>query len=182
MTLPAAGGRPDPASLQRLLDECDIRDCIHRYCRGVDRLDDELVRPAYHPDAIDDHGVFRGTVEEFIGWAFPLHRARHHGHQHYVTNHTAEIVGDVARTETYFTIVARNRTGTPVTLHGGRYIDRFERRGGVWRIAHRVSMIEWIGGLADADLPSVTRRPNGVVARDRGDTSYDEFFLRPLGG
>src|SRR3546814_19209297 len=28
-------------------------------------------------------------------------------------------------------------------LIGGRYIDRFERRDGVWRIAHRTGLLDW---------------------------------------
>ncbi|OCB22538.1 hypothetical protein A5689_17550 [Mycobacterium intracellulare subsp. yongonense] len=165
--------------MQQLLDERDILACVHRYCRGVDRLDEALVRSAYHSDAIDDHAVFRGSVDEFIMWAFAFHRERHLSHQHYVTNHTAEIVGDIARSETYFVMAARNRQGASVTLHGGRYVDRFERRRGLWRIAHRVSMVEWVGGLADPKLPMVSRAPNGTIARDLNDTSYDDWFLRP---
>jgi hypothetical protein len=168
---------PDPRRLQELIDRADIHDALLRYTRGVDRLDEELLRSAYHPDAIDDHGIFRGTVEEFIAWAFAGHRAGHHGEQHYITNHTCEIDGDVAHTETYFMMVGRNRTGTPVTLHGGRYIDQFERREGNWRIAHRVSMVEWTGGVTEADLPPVDRKENGTVARDRSDTSYDRPLL-----
>ncbi|ONH31655.1 nuclear transport factor 2 family protein [Pseudofrankia asymbiotica] len=167
---------PDPRRLQELIDRQDILDCVHRYTRGVDRLDEELLRSAYHPDAIDDHGIFHGPVDEFIAWAFAGHRANHRAEQHYVTNHTCEIDGDVAHTETYFVMVGQNVTGTPVTLHGGRYVDQFERRDGEWRILHRVSLVEWVVGTTDADLPPVDRRPNGTVARDRDDVSY----RRPL--
>jgi hypothetical protein len=166
----------DPRRLQELIDRQDIHDALLRYTRGVDRLDEDLVRAAYWPGAIDDHGVFRGTVEEFITWAFAGHRKAHHGEQHYIMNHTCDLDGDVAHTETYFVMVGRNRTGTPVTLHGGRYIDQLEKRDGEWRIAHRVSMVEWVGGVTEPDLPPVQREENGVVARDRTDTSYD----RPL--
>ncbi|HJY93624.1 MAG TPA: nuclear transport factor 2 family protein, partial [Streptosporangiaceae bacterium] len=38
-----------------------IRQAALRYCRGVDRLDAELMRSAYHNDATDDHGVFVGS-------------------------------------------------------------------------------------------------------------------------
>lgn len=168
---------PDPVRLQELLDRQDILDCLHRYTRGVDRLDEDLLRSAYHPGAIDDHGIFRGPVEEFIPWAFAGHRANHHGEQHYITNHTCELDGDVAHTETYFVMVGQNRAGTPVTLHGGRYVDQFERRDGEWRIAHRVSMVEWTGGVTTPDLPAVDRKANGTVARDRRDTSYDRPLL-----
>ncbi|MDQ7903881.1 nuclear transport factor 2 family protein [Phytohabitans sp. ZYX-F-186] len=163
--------------LRRLLDRQEILDCVYRCCRGVDRLDRDLLLSAYHPGAIDDHGIFRGTVEEFADWAFAGHRANHRGHHHYVMNHTCDLDGDVAHTETYYIFVGQNRAGTPVTLHGGRYLDRFERRAGRWAIAYRVSLLEWVGGVAEPDLPPVERRPGGVVARDRTDSSY----ARPLG-
>lgn len=168
---------PDPGRVQELIDRQDILAALLRYTRGVDRLDEDLVRSAYHPGAIDDHGVFRGTVDQFITWAFAGHRANHNGEQHYVTNHTCEIDGDVAHTETYFVMVGQNKTGTPVTLHGGRYIDQVEKRDGEWRIAHRVSMVEWVGGVTPPDLPPVNRKKNGTVARDRTDTSYDRPLL-----
>lgn len=56
--------------VRELKDRQDIRDCLVRYCRGVDRFDREMVRSAYHPDAMDDHGDFVGGVENFIDWAF----------------------------------------------------------------------------------------------------------------
>ncbi|WP_221890845.1 nuclear transport factor 2 family protein [Microbispora sp. KK1-11] len=34
-------------------DQQEIHEVVLRYCRGVDRLDMDLVRSAYHPDAID---------------------------------------------------------------------------------------------------------------------------------
>ena len=52
--------------IQHLIDRQAILDCLTRYGRGVDRFDRELVLSAYHPDAIDDHGAFVGTREEFI--------------------------------------------------------------------------------------------------------------------
>lgn len=168
---------PSPARLQELVDRQDILDALLRYTRGVDRLDHDLLRSAYWPGAVDDHGVFRGPIEEFLPWADNVHRTMHHGTQHVIANHTCEIDGDVAHTETYMVMVGMNKTGTPVTLHGGRYIDQLERRDGEWRIAHRVSMVEWTGGVVPPDLPPVEREPNGTVARDRSDTSYDRPLL-----
>ena len=60
------------------------------HTRGMDRLDRELLRSAYHDDAIDDHVGFVGPVDEFIDWAFTYHAAQTR-HQHYLTNHTAEV-------------------------------------------------------------------------------------------
>ena len=35
--------------LQELLDRQDILDCVHRYCRAVDRFDREMLLSVYHP-------------------------------------------------------------------------------------------------------------------------------------
>ena len=56
------------AVLRELLDRQEIHDCLMRYSRGVDRLDPDLIRSAYHDDAIDDHGMFVGTRDEFVDW------------------------------------------------------------------------------------------------------------------
>ena len=47
--------------LAELADREAIRDCLHRYCRGVDRCDEDMLRSAYWEDAHDDHVVFAGT-------------------------------------------------------------------------------------------------------------------------
>jgi hypothetical protein len=57
MTLDGQGGM---ARLQELVDRADILDCVQRYARGIDRHDVELVASCYHPDAIDDHGLYVG--------------------------------------------------------------------------------------------------------------------------
>ena len=170
--------------LQELLDRQDILDCLHRYTRGVDRLDRDLILSAYHPGAIDDHGAFCGPVEEFVDWVHEFHSTRHHMEHHYVTNHICELDGDVAHTETYFIFVGQNAAGTPTTVHGGRYLDKFERRNDEWRIANRVCISEWAGGLTGADLPNpLPRTVPGISARDTTDASYirplDAFVARP---
>ena len=45
---------------EQLSDMQCIRDAALRYCRGVDRLDVELMKSAYWEGATDDHGVFVG--------------------------------------------------------------------------------------------------------------------------
>jgi len=39
-------------AITELVDERDIRNVLTRYCRGIDRIDMELVRSCYHPDAV----------------------------------------------------------------------------------------------------------------------------------
>jgi hypothetical protein len=62
-----------PEELERavvaLQDRQAIQDVLMTYSRGIDRLDRELLLSVYHDDAIDDHGVFVGSPEEFADWA-----------------------------------------------------------------------------------------------------------------
>jgi hypothetical protein len=183
-----------PAIVQGMQDREAIRDCLMRYCRGVDRFDRELILSAFHPDFIDEHGKFVGTREEFVDWALGQHRETHLSHQHYLMNHRCDLAGDVAHTETYFLFVAMNRKGKPVQMNGGRYVDRFEKRNGVWAIAYRELLREWanLDEIPDmSDLSSFTSTRaflspemrafmNGGPAsrRDRSDRSYS----RPLAG
>ena len=52
--------------LETLIAKQEITDVVYAYARGIDRLDFELVRSCYHPDAYDDHGAFKGNVDDFI--------------------------------------------------------------------------------------------------------------------
>jgi len=171
----------DDAQLARLgdlADRSEILDCVNRYCRGMDRLDRELARSAYHEGAIDDHVAFVGPVDDFLDWSFGYH-ATQVRHQHYITNHVVELAGDVAHGETYYLFVGTMLDeAAPLTITGGRYLDRFERRDGRWAIAARVCTVEWM-----TDAPSLLSGPavdfvatRCTISRDPSDTSYD----RPL--
>lgn len=172
----------EPSARERaiddLLDRREIADCVQRYARGVDRLDAELILSAYHDDAFDDHGAFRGSPQEFVDWYIPYAKASFSVHHHYVLNHTCEVDGDVAHCETYY-LFAGQGTGedSAPSLHGGRYVDRFERRAGVWAIAARINLAEWSGGLALLPSPPGVREEPGRSARDRSDSSYDRPLL-----
>lgn len=164
----------DARLLQELVDRQDIVDCIHRYCRGVDRLDRELVLSAYHRDAVDHHGPFVGTPEQFVDWVFENQRTNLVRHQHMVLNHSADLDGDVAHTETYYFVSTTGNDGS-LALSGGRYVDQFRRRSGRWAIASRVCVREWKGRVdAIESDPALDEFARGT--RDRSDISY----RRPL--
>jgi hypothetical protein len=165
------------ARLRELADRTEIFDCMTRYARGMDRLDRDLVRSAYHDDAIDDHVTFVGPVGDFIDWAFAYH-ATQVRHQHYVTNHCVDIQGDEAHAETYYVFVGTDRDpAEPLTMVGGRYIDRLERRDDRWAIAARRCLVEWSIAPDSQGGPGVELdRAGGGIARDRSDPSYE----RPL--
>ena len=127
----------DP-QIQRLLDRAAIQDCLARYARGMDRHDEELVLSAYFEDAVDHHGQFTGSPRELAAWGADQHESVWDAHQHFLSNVTIEFDGDIAHVETYVMFVQRRRGGGVVDFGGGRYVDRFERRAGDWRIAARV--------------------------------------------
>ena len=168
----------DQNALQTLTNRMAIMDCLTRYARGVDRFDRDIVLSAYHPDAVDDHGEFVGSPEEFVDWAFSLHEQGQISTQHQLTNHSCEIDGDVAHTETYYIFNARNRDES-LWIAGGRYLDRLELRAGEWKIAMRYCVVEWSGSIAAGPIPFseiADVHLNGAPGRDRSDPSY----LRPL--
>lgn len=168
-----------PAELRQLLDRQQIHDCILRYCSAVDRFDREMLLSVYHPDAIDDHGAFVGGREAFVDWAFAYHTKYQHTHKHFVLNHRCELDGDTAHTETYWLFTGNNRQAPLASLHTGRYLDRFEKRSGVWAIAARKCIIEGGGALTDIPVDPAALAAyaaTGVATRDRSDPSY----LRPL--
>lgn len=178
-------------AIRELQDLQAIHDCLMAYSRGIDRLDRDLLLSVYHPDAIDDHGVFVGGPEEFVDWAIAMHTKTHLSHQHCVLNYTVDLDGDVAHTETYYMFVGMNREGSPLAVSGGRYVDRLEKREGRWAIATRVCVRDWapldevpktldaaamtvVKGLDDATIARM--RSGAQPARDRSDVSY----RRPL--
>ncbi|MDH6590222.1 hypothetical protein M2165_000111 [Variovorax sp. TBS-050B] len=132
------------AALQSLLDREAIRECLFRYCRGIDRAEETALRSAYWDDATDCHGAWHGSASGFIDQA--LARLRQGGRRvHQVTNIAIELHGDVAAVESaFFALQAPAATPTLETFLCGRYVDRFERRGGEWRIAARTVVYDWI--------------------------------------
>ena len=150
-----------------------------RYARGLDRLDKSLARSCYWDDAIEDHGHFIGTPDDFIPWADST-TIMFESTQHGILNHFCELAGDEAYCETYFlfTGVARK---PPHLLSTGRYIDHFQRRNGEWRIANRVTIVEGTLALASFELapgmpPAYGPGEVCPATRDRNDVSYH----RPL--
>ena len=163
----------DEVRLEALLAKQEVRDVIHRYCRGIDRMDETLVRSCYHTDATDEHGSFSGDVDAFIEWTWKLLR-RYDSTMHFVGNVLVEPNGDTARAETYGIAFHQTEGGPPERnlVTGFRFIDRFECRGGPWRIAKRVSTTEWVRrDLPEMHWPIQDTLRRGT--RDRTDPVYE---------
>ncbi len=161
------------AAISQLLDRRAIEDVLLRYCRGIDRLDLELVRSCYHADATDSHGGFSGTRDAFVAWVGKL-LARFESTMHFVGNSLIEVAGDAAVAETYAIAFHRSREAEPNLnlIVGVRYVDRFEKREGAWKIARRVCVTEWSRVDDEAGrFPIAKGHITGK--RDRSDVLYE---------
>lgn len=125
--------------LRDALDRIAIEQILARYCHAVDRRDRDMLASVYWDDSYDIHISFQGRADAFIDWLMDLLKGD------YITSHilgqsSIELDGDEARVETYVMghHARPNAEGDDIVVVGtGRYIDRFEKRGGEWRIARR---------------------------------------------
>ena len=148
--------------LQSLLDKQACAEVMTTYCRAIDHMDEALLRSVFHPDSQHHHG-FEGPSSDpgakggdFVAYALSVLGTHTHTH-HQLGNILIELEPDgvTAFTEAYFTAYHRMRAkgdpkagtnayDTPMDfLVGGRYMDRMEKRDGVWKIAYRVGMTDW---------------------------------------
>ena len=184
-------------SIQSLIDRQEIAHVLAMYCRAIDRLDLELLKSVYHPDATDDHGSFSGNAHEFAEIIIATLSDVVIDGMHTVTHSAIELSGTWATVESYYLAYQLCRGGrTAVTTFfgdryaaavndqgaidvnqdffcGGRYIDLFEKRDS-WKILRRKITNEW-----NVVRPTSRITDQGQIAlynlpglRDRRDPVY----------
>lgn len=167
--------------MEQILVKDEIREVIMRLARGTDRRDKELIRSCYHPDAIDDHGGFRGSPEGFADWVVEVLQTMKTMHS--LGQIRIEVQGNVAYAESYC-LAHHIFEGSPDLLPEGvppgtadwfmglRYLDRFEKRGGgPWLIANRLCAYEW-GYMVSASQKWELGDSYTWGRTDRQDPSY----------
>jgi ketosteroid isomerase-like protein len=168
--------------LESMLSKHEIQEVLMRYGRGVDRADEELLKSCYHADATEEHGsAYAGPAHAYIEGA--VGRIRKMGTMaHYICNIHISLEGDLAYVEAYVLTFARfDKDGESFdTFTGGRICDRFERRDGEWKIAHRKLAFDW-----NRDVPSQEGWCLGMFdpadpkmnmgEKNSGDVSYKRF-------
>jgi hypothetical protein len=136
-------------SFERDLDLALTRQALHElsmaYCRGADRADAALLASCFHDDASVVAGAFNGRAREFAVQVTAHIRDNLKRVFHSVANEWFQIDGDRAVGESYAIAVATASDGgrDTDTITGGRYLDRYERRAGEWKIAERVFVQDW---------------------------------------
>jgi hypothetical protein len=161
----------DRLAIQRLADKQAIRDCVHRYARGMDRHDEEILRSVFYDDAIDNHGDVVLAPDDFVTWANKWHENVSVHHMHGMTSHYSDMEGDEAHAVTYVLFALCRKDGTTVHVGGGRYVDRLLRRAGEWRVILRRLVIDWRFNAGNwAPARRLDQHPRGTW--DTGDLSY----------
>lgn len=141
-------------AIQVLLDKQACTELVYRFARGLDRVDEAIIRSVFHPDGTDHHGAFKGDVDAFVSWVMPT-LATMERTQHVIGNILVEVSGDRAWSEAYFVAYhdMANAAGELIRMTvAGRYLDRFERRGGEWRIKHREFVSDWSASEPRTDM------------------------------
>lgn len=174
--------QPSAEAIQALINKQAVTEVLLRYCRAIDRRDADLMRRTYWPDAIDDHAVFTGNVEEFIAYSFPFMEGV--VSQHQITNIWVELTGDgSAFSECYFQgfhDFPAETGGRLERVVGGRYLDRHERRDGEWRILSRTLAIDWYNERPGNSVWDSGRYAN--LKNRGGPKPHDPLYrLHPLG-
>lgn len=172
-------------TVDEVVARAQITDVLYRYCRGLDRMDKPLTLSCWHPGGTDDHGrIFTGTAEAYLDWVWPVHEAMI-ATRHMITNIQIELHGDWAGSEAYASLILRIPRGAEVydCFFHSRYLDRFERIDGVWKIRHRTQvrdfaryeLVEAVGDPPPGPSLIVPNNPEAtpaVATRDETDPSF----------
>lgn len=156
-----------------------ITDVLHRYARGWDRLDEETLRSCFHSDSTHQHGGFKGLSHDFItaGWkSVQVTKSM----THMISNIMIELEGDQAVSECYFLAHHRRPAKTNPEedmdwFLKGRYLDRFERRNGEWKISHRTGLSDFARTFVPADTSFDSAPREQISLRKPNDPIYQLF-------
>ena len=165
--------------LQAAADKLEITDLSSNYMRGLDRLDGVLERSVFWDDAFCSYGIYEGGPDGFVEYC-QTGLASHASNHHFIGQVNIELQGDEAFGEVYYQAYHRvkNAEGEDRDLFiSGRYVDRYERRGGVWKIAYRSELVDWVREEAAADA-WFTGSKMIIGARKPDDPLYNREVMK----
>lgn len=157
-----------------------IIDLAAHYMRGLDRLDSALLEAQFWPDARCEYGVFSGSPADFTAFCMTMLKEHQRNH-HFIGQHLIDFVSDdEAFGEVYYQAYHRVfvDSGAPRDLFiAGRYVDRYERRDVVWKIAYRSELVDWVRDDPATDA-MVAVTPFIMGERKPADPLYDREAMR----
>jgi len=161
-------------------DRFAIIDLAALYMRGLDRLDGALLEAQFWPDARCEYGIFSGSPADFAAFCMAALKDHQRNH-HMLGQHLIDFVsGDEAFGEVYYQAYHRvfDEAGEPRDLFiAGRYVDRYVRRAGVWKIAYRSELVDWVRDDPATDA-MVAAAPFIMGQRKPADPLYHREAMR----
>jgi hypothetical protein len=155
---------PDPGNREAAIDCALSKQALHElntaYCRAADRADTALLQSLWHPDARISYGEYSGGPDGFCAYWSGI-RDHFERITHLIGNDYYVVDGDRAVGETLlarFEILPR-QSGTVDRMIGGRFLDRFERRDGEWKLSGRAFVLDW-----NVTRPTTAQWDRGVFA------------------
>lgn len=132
--------------------EREITRVILDYARGVDQRDYPRVHGCFHAGARIDYGSFGGDPDALIEWLERIQPQIDRTSSHFGPPRIdLDLDRGMAEVETCclaVQVLPREPDGAArQTLSGVRYLDRFELRGGSWRIVERRNVADWSQSL-----------------------------------
>ncbi len=161
-------------------DRFAIIDLAALYMRGLDRLDGALLEAQFWPEARCEYGIFSGSPADFATFCMAA-LADHQRNHHMLGQHLIDFAGeDEAFGEVYYQAYHRiaGEDGAPRDLFiAGRYVDRYERRQGIWKIAYRSELVDWLRDDPASDA-MLAGAPFILGQRKPADPLYDREAMR----
>lgn len=169
-----------------------ITDIVHKFCRAADRSDLNAIPSLFHDGAVDNHVFYEGDVSGLVEWMRERHRNILNA-AHNVSNILIEFAGtDRALVESRVTVCIRyspagaaafaSAAGLAIAgdrsvdvLSFGRYVDIFERRDNVWKIASRTAVPDQHVAF---EVPDGAAMESPTLVKPRRDQDDIIFRLR----
>lgn len=161
-------------ALAALLAKGALHELNVRYCCGIDRADQALLETLWWPEATIDFGLFAGSAMQFCQLISSDNPALEVSY-HFTSNELFEIKGDQATGSIYVIGMTSTVAGDcrQDQLIGGRYLDTYACRDGIWKFTSRLFVMDW-----NINQPGSADWLNGIGAaatrgrRGRQDASY----------
>jgi len=130
--------------IEALLAKQEIYELACRYSRGLDRLDAGALLSVFFEDGWCEYGFSNCSPREFVDYAINALKS-HEANQHMIGNVLIDVVGDEAFGEVYFNAYHKVgvESGFEDIIIAGRYLDRYEKRGGKWKMTYRSERVDW---------------------------------------
>jgi hypothetical protein len=164
--------------IETLLAKQALHELNVRYCCGVDRSDKAMLEPLWWPEATIDFGLFAGSAQQFCELISAPNPALEVSF-HFTSNELFEVSGERATGSIYVIGVTSTRLDGKMQdqLVGGRYLDTYARRGGVWKFTRRLFVMDW-----NINQPGSANWADGIgAAVTRGQRSRaDAFYSNTL--